>query len=272
MSRWGSAYARIRLAADLSRLGFSARDRLKICGVTLAMPIKGRIAPLRNRWWEVRIGSGGRPHALVVGQQADLLVLHDVFVLMTYAVDLDESPRAVIDLGAHIGLATLFFRSRYPDAHILAVEPDPSSYAMLARNVGGLSNVKILNVAAGAENGTATLFKQDSTWASSLHRAEGPRGAVEIETRSLDTMLGDLAEPRVDLLKIDIEGAERAVLTNSSLLGSRVGMVVGEFHKLLVPEDANTFLDRFPAFEGRVVHQDDEHVFFRLVRRQFSDG
>ncbi|MEJ2007391.1 MAG: FkbM family methyltransferase [Acidobacteriota bacterium] len=52
-----------------------------------------------------------------------------------YAFDLPFSPKTIVDAGANIGMASIYFTHRYPDARVIAIEPEASNFALLARNV-----------------------------------------------------------------------------------------------------------------------------------------
>lgn len=124
--------------------------------------------------------------------------------------DLLEPGQHVLDLGANIGYYTLLSaRAVGPEGRVLALEPDPGNLDLLERNVelnGFEDRVEILAVAASDRKGTARLAAGD---AANLRRIDAA-GTVEVETVSLDDLLA--GRPRVDLLRMDVEGHEVQVL------------------------------------------------------------
>jgi FkbM family methyltransferase len=130
----------------------------------------------------------------------------------------------VVDLGANVGFYTLLAAARVgAEGQVLAFEPAPENVALLARSLeaNGFEQVTLVAKACAEENGRARLFL--SRTAKGLHTI-GAAGAgwdaIEVETLRLDDFLGDSAA-EVDLLKIDIEGAElRALAGMPQLLAS----------------------------------------------------
>lgn len=156
----------------------------------------------------------------------------DIFVTRSLDfVSASSAPR-ILDCGANVGLASLFFKRRYPHARITAYEADPALFAMLDGNLNA-------NDAADVERVHAAL------WTSSGHlafRCEGGdsgmiaslRGAVTGESRTVPSLrLRDiLATEPIDLLKLDIEGAEDAVLADCAPVLDRVRALVLDLHEL----------------------------------------
>ncbi|KSW30065.1 FkbM family methyltransferase [Cellulomonas sp. B6] len=139
-----------------------------------------------------------------------------------------DDPPVIVDCGANIGLATRWWLSRWPDARIEAFEPDPDVFAILQANLAGVPDtVRLHQVALAAEAGTATFDRLGSDAGRLDDRAQGPT-ATTVPTVTLSSVLADLEH--VDLLKIDIEGAEVEVLHEAEHLLGRVDRVFVEYH------------------------------------------
>jgi len=121
--------------------------------------------------------------------------------------------RTVVDLGANIGLASAVFLSRWEHALVLAVEPDPSSYGLLCRNLAPYGDrVQCLHGAAWASSGELELshsFGDGREWATAVHERTG--GGERVRAFGMGELLERVRGERIDLLKIDIEGSERAL-------------------------------------------------------------
>jgi FkbM family methyltransferase len=159
---------------------------------------------------------------------ADQNVYDEVFVENEYELQLDEPPKFIVDAGAHIGLASVYFARRYPDARILAIEPEPSNFALLALNVAAYPNVKTIQ--AGLWRSRTRLRVVDNgrgTWSFSVKEDNAGGGVNAIRVQDA---LDILQAPRIDVLKIDIEGAEVEVLEDSAAWIGRVGTIVIELH------------------------------------------
>lgn len=140
---------------------------------------------------------------------------YEIFVEQIYRFACDEPSPSILDLGANIGLATLWFKRRYPGARVVALEPDPAIYACLERNVrqNGLTGVELVNKAVWTTDATLR-FARDGADGGRVVRA-GEEGnalmpaTVEVEALAIDRLL---AGRHIDFIKMDIEGAESAVL------------------------------------------------------------
>lgn len=142
----------------------------------------------------------------------------------------------VLDVGAHVGYyARICARLVGPGGRVAAFEPHPRTYATLRRNVRGWPNVTAIQVAVAEENGTAELFDYLMMSASgSLHYDEdmlklqkaqlserdiAPRISSDfpieqytVRTRPVDDVLAEAGIGAVDVIKMDIEGAEMGAL------------------------------------------------------------
>ena len=131
------------------------------------------------------------------------------------SLDLLRPGGAAIDIGANIGVWSLLAAERQPDARIHAFEPVPEVAARCRRHVtlNGLGTI-VLNVAAvAAEDGVAPFYaiRTENTGASSLIRRRFPADEIAVPVITLDTYIERGRLDRVDVLKVDVEGAERLV-------------------------------------------------------------
>lgn len=114
-----------------------------------------------------------------------------------------EPPKSVLDLGANIGLVSAHYRCLWPDAEIVAVEPDPSSALLAARNSGCLVDV----CAVGSWSGCGGLVG-DVAYARRLVRDHD--GGVIV--KSFGELVGQYFGGSVDFVKVDVEGEEWGLL------------------------------------------------------------
>jgi len=155
----------------------------------------------------------------------------DIFVkrVLDFAAD-SRSPR-ILDCGANVGVASLFFHQRYPDARITAFEADPALCAMLDANVkaNGAATVEARHAALWTSTGTLSFRCEgsDSGMIESLPGAVAGASTVVPSLRLRDLLE---AEP-IDLLKLDIEGAEDAVLADCEPVLHRVKAMVMDLHE-----------------------------------------
>ena len=138
------------------------------------------------------------------------------------------APRAVLDIGANIGLAAAYFRLVYPDAAIVCVEPDPNAHALLARNAAVIGNCQA--ICAGLSQGThirpfhlAASSVLSSTAAASSH-------AARLLLIDAENLVVNLARQDFDIIKIDTEGAEIAIMLSLRQRLASTTTILLEFH------------------------------------------
>jgi FkbM family methyltransferase len=122
----------------------------------------------------------------------------------------------LVDVGAFCGYYTLLFSHLTgPLGRVVAFEPHPTTFGYLARTVdrNGCSNVEIANVAAAAACGPVHLVLHrwpDHHWVAASDRVG--HATIPVPAVSLDDFFRQGGWPRIDLVKIDVEGAEDSVL------------------------------------------------------------
>lgn len=174
---------------------------------------------------------------------ASFLSAHqEIFVEGAYDFDADCRSPVIIDVGANIGLASIFFMRRFTSASIMAIESDPKICSILRENIQafGGHDVEVIQAAAWDANETVTF---------SADHADGGRISSAGETQVNGIRLRDLIAGRdIDLLKIDIEGAESRVLLDCSDALGAVRRVFVEYHsQSKCPQELSRLLQ---VFEG----------------------
>lgn len=136
----------------------------------------------------------------------------------------------IIDGGANIGAATIWWRSRWPKARVIAFEPDPQIFEILRFNTRFLAGVELHLCAL--TGGGSDLFWAEGTDAGRLEPGRAhDHGLVTVPTMLLSEVLRKL--PRVDLLKLDIEGAETEVLEEAEAHLAKVDHIFVEYHSVV---------------------------------------
>ena len=133
----------------------------------------------------------------------------------------------ILDGGANIGLSVLYFKKIYPDARIVAFEPDPKIYAFLQKNVqnAALRDVELVNRALWTEE-TSLWFASEGADAGRI--ANDTEDAKDCEVKTV--RLRDYLDRPIDFLKLDIEGAETAVIEDCHDKLADVQRIFLEYH------------------------------------------
>jgi len=139
-----------------------------------------------------------------------LQLVLEVFVEQSYYFQTDKAVPNIIDGGANIGISVLYFKHLYPNAHIVAIEPNPAALSYLEKNIveNNLKGIRIVPAALAAHEGVGNLYIRPSLLNASLIAAP-EADSLQVTTQKLSTYLKG---NRVDLVKLDIEGAEEEVI------------------------------------------------------------
>ena len=130
----------------------------------------------------------------------------------------DIDAKVILDIGANIGIASNYLSKRFPKAKIYSFEPVPGNFALLCKNVEFLGNVRPVNKALGAHDGSIEMFHSDSKTNlggfSFHHAGSNVEQRVRVEVREAGSMMRELGIESADIVKIDTEGSECEILTS----------------------------------------------------------
>jgi FkbM family methyltransferase len=164
---------------------------------------------------------------------------------------LGKNVKAIIDGGSYAGISTLALANTFPESRIFAIEPDPENYDLLVGNTANKPNIIPINAALMAESGRVTLFDnpEKGEWGFSTICEVGGVKRAEILGLSVADVMKKFQLDRVDVLKLDIEGAEKAILENSNDWIDSVAVIYAELHERFVPGTNRAFFRATEGFE-----------------------
>jgi len=164
-----------------------------------------------------------------------LFLVHEIFAHCAYDFTPARPDPLIVDCGANVGMAALFFRLRFPGSRVVAVEPHPRAFRLLEENTGGDARIERIEAALTEDGAPARLFAPSddaASLASSVIPGLMSGEAVEVAGIRLSELLARL-DGGVDLLKLDVEGAEYGALRDCHRSGAlaRVREVAVEYHR-----------------------------------------
>lgn len=160
------------------------------------------------------------------------ILLHD-----EYAIDLPFEPQTILDAGANIGMASIYFANRYPDARIVAVEAEQDNYQWLLRNVEPYKNIKAVHAALWNCDGEIGVFLPDAGTGSSGNWSFVVGNGFhdkKVRAVTIATLMQEMNISSFDLVKIDIEGAECEIFENTEWLAGTKCLMI-ELHDRFRP-------------------------------------
>jgi FkbM family methyltransferase len=238
-----------------------------VLGSRVGRTLWKRIPRLRVRI-PLELGDGKR--LVAVADRSELEVLREVFVRSEYSMPAVNEISTIVDLGSNVGFSVLYFRERFPQARIVAVEPDPDAFARLRENTADLDRIELINAAVADRSGSATLYQGAESWATSLTAGPDRERRLTVRTTTL-AELGSGLSGTIDLLKLDIEGAEVPVLLSSGPMLARVRLLLFEYHREYTDMTVWQLLAQLPSFDiRRVAGSSDDHLTVLLENRHLQ--
>jgi FkbM family methyltransferase len=136
----------------------------------------------------------------------------------------------IIDCGAHIGVSVACWKTLYPHARVVAFEADPINFDLLQRNCGHLKDVELVRAAVWDREGLVLFAAKGGEMGHLADFAHADSGVVK---RVPAVRLGKFLDGHVDLLKMDIEGAEIDVLKDCAGQLDDVDRIFLEYHSFI---------------------------------------
>lgn len=225
-------------------------------------------------WWN----GDGRPVHYRPGT-SDVSIVYDIlFRKSEYWLPEGLAPRCILDIGGNIGVAARYLAWRFPRAELHSFEPVPDNLALMHRNLEG-SAIRAHGYGLGGTTGefdfhTPADAPGDVSGYSRFGTAGAASRTVRAGIRAVGDALRDLGLDAIDVIKIDVEGAENDIISAfPDELLSRVTWVYGELHGAAVdPALAFGLLQRLAPWFDIEVHKPlrKQTWFFDACNRQAS--
>lgn len=173
---------------------------------------------------------------LVRENAADSFIFSEVFLHRCYSFDLGFVPHRILDLGANIGLSTIFFAKQFSEAAIAAVEPMADNLRLLRRNLE-LNSVRatIVPAAIAISDGCIEMEIAEKEYGHKVSGIEFGRklegNKVTVNSISIPSLLQQLDWNEIDFLKVDIEGYEGILFADNPTWLARVKALCIEVHE-----------------------------------------
>jgi FkbM family methyltransferase len=237
----------------LSRLERAARTAVPASGTEIAVDMDG-----------LDVRGFGYPQLLHLYKE--------IFLEQDYAIDLGTDHPTIVDCGSNIGISIAYFKRAYPNARVVGFEPHPRLFQVLRGNLdrNGMIDVQANNCALGKATGSVPFFVSDNPGLlrSSVRPDRGGDFRIDVRMERLSDHLRAL--DTIDLVKIDVEGAERAVLEDlleTGMLGRPRSYVI-EYH-LNIGSDRSDLSSVLRIFEDNGFNYNLQAE--RKRRRRFQD-
>ena len=188
----------------------------------------------------------------------------------------------IVDVGAYTGLSALYFSMRYSGARIIAIEANESNFELLVRNTSGFTNIEPVHAALWSHGGSLVVSdSEDGAWGSRVSESDLPvaassGGSGSSQRQAPAITVADVIREynldRIDLLKVDIEGAEKEVFADPVAWIDRVDAICLELHDRFRPGCSRSFFKAVQDFPVEVWRGENVLVARQPSPMETSEG
>ncbi len=144
--------------------------------------------------------------------KSDAIIFEQIFVNKEYDIEVPFEPKVIIDLGANVGYASVLFANRYPDAKIIALEPEDNNFAIAQKNIQPYNNITLIKGAVW--NKPEQINVVDKKHGEAAYMIEPGEGEHAVRAYTIPEIMQLTGTNNIDILKIDIEGSEKEIFEN----------------------------------------------------------
>jgi FkbM family methyltransferase len=196
--------------------------------------------------------------------KCDLTLFECIILNEEYNIPLapDFNAQYIVDAGANIGLFSLYMNNRFPHARIYAYEPDSENFEVLKYNLSSTKNIflfqeGIWDKSCYIESVNASAAK----WEVSFVENYQNNG---IKTSTINGIMEQNSIEIIDIIKIDVEGAEKCIFSNNIEWVKKSKIIIVETHDRYFPDCSKTVFKAFEDINYELEIQSDFLIFYNL--------
>jgi FkbM family methyltransferase len=142
-------------------------------------------------------------------------IFGQVFIARQYQIPYSFEAKTIIDAGANIGMAALYFADRFPNATIVALEPDKENFKIAHKNTRHNERIKLEQKGIWNKNTFLEIVDTTASVDSFMVKEVESKTADSIEATTIDAIRQQEGWTTIDILKVDIEGAEKELFLSN---------------------------------------------------------
>ena len=161
----------------------------------------------------------------------DVRTYKQLFYYGEYEFSVDHPPTTIVDAGANIGLASLYFATMFPNAKIIALEPEKNNFELLKKNTRPYPNIIPIQAALWDKDEPLDLNDPGSGEWGFMTGKGGENVRHSVPGLCVETLMKQFNLDHIDIFKIDIEGAEKEVFSQTQSWIDQVNALIIELHE-----------------------------------------
>ena len=173
-------------------------------------------------------------HLIIRENTSDESVFRQIFVDKEYDIPITIKPKLIIDGGANVGYASMWFANKFPNAEIIAIEPEQSNFNVLEGNTRDLPNVKAIRAGIWHNSTNLKIKSSNFNWSGEwdfVTEEQLDSTDETVNSITISQILQESNAEEIDILKLDVEGAEKEIFTyNYEEWLGKVKILIVELH------------------------------------------
>ncbi|OUS18670.1 hypothetical protein A9Q93_03375 [Nonlabens dokdonensis] len=193
----------------------------------------------------------------------DITVFYQVFLAQSYQINIPLNPKIIIDCGANVGLSSVYFANRFPEAQVVAVEPESDNFNVLIKNISSYKNIIPINKGIWSHETNLKISNdQLGSWGFTIEESDKPEKNT-IQATSLKTIMDACTVNSIDILKIDIEGSEKELFEkNVDLWLPYVKILIIELHDGLKAGSSKSVMKAVSKYDFYHIRNNENLIFY----------
>lgn len=172
----------------------------------------------------------------------DFMCFNDIFLNKSYEIDIPD-PKWIIDCGANIGIGSVYFKVKYPESNIVSLEMEEGNFEILEKNTQNYNNIHLEKVAVWSSSDEDLILEDgNKEWGYTVTNEK--KGVVfkKVKSITIDDIMKKYNIEVIDLIKIDIEGAEKEIFKEGVCEWlSKTKVLIIELHDRINPGSSIEF-------------------------------
>jgi len=168
---------------------------------------------------------------IIRNKTTDSIVFRAIFIFKEFKLPNKIKPKVIIDAGAYTGLSSLYFSHKYPNAKIYSIEPEESNFDILKKHTEKLDNITIIKAGLWHKDACLKIVDRHTGKFGFMVEEVSENDDYDIKSITIDYLINTFGIKHIDILKIDIEGAEKELFSyNYEKWLPKVSVIVIELH------------------------------------------
>lgn len=197
---------------------------------------------------------------------SDYRVFAEIFLFRDYNYNLPLSPKTIVDAGANVGYASLWFHHKFPDVNIIAIEPEESNFDLLTSNTSKIKNIQCIKKGLWPKSTNLEIINEDGSKYGFITREISAKNKDSIETCTMleiTKLFNNMGLEFIDILKIDIEGAEKELFSeNVENWIDKVKVIILELHENIRPGCTDVVLSSLQKHHFELIIERGENLVY----------